>query len=491
MFVIRSNERTLQRKCQALEELNSTIVKENKKLKVELVEAEIAVQQRFGYLERYKDLANFKISSLQTQLEECVPCSKLDQVNKEYNQVVENYRQVLDKQDRSEQLCVSLQQTEELNKKYSSELDFLKQELETAKEKANTMEETLERMKNFSIPGSSFKPVENDSSIISLAKRLTALEMKELNERQKADHAQRMYDQQRILLRDVENRNIELEHNFSQLSKKYLHLEKSEQQLREKLSEYVPKMINDQDKARIKDLEKQENMLKLEISRLRELTEITLYQAASTKFINDISKVQLENLELIDVQSLNDDSSSIGKLHRQLILMQISEATAIRKLQYAESKCKKLEAQLIRTEQKYDRDNYDFFTSKKEYISKIFYLRSTVQDLRHKYAGSIPLKQQERFNAAKDKIGQIQKELSEKIRQINQEKNEVSDRLAEYEARLKEIDLLKKSALIGKDGSVRFNEKFLDSFKKIEQVKMMNLKLERANQRYKDEARKN
>lgn len=487
MYVIRSNERTLLRKCVALEELNSAITKENKKLQVQLVEAEIAVQQRFGYLERYKDLANFKISSMQLQLENCVPSSKLEKVNKEYNQLVENYRQILDKQDRSEQLSISLQQTEELNKKYLSELEFLKKELESAKEKANTMEETLERMKNISVSGQSFKITENDSSLISIAKRLTALEMKELNERQKADHAQRMYDQQRILLREIENRNIELEQNFSQISKKYLQLEKSEQNLREKLSEYVPKYLNDQDKARIKDLEKQETILKLEISRLRELTEITLYQAASTRFINDISKVQIENLDLIDIQSLNEDSNNIGKLHRQLILMQISEATAIRKLQYAESKCKKLEAQLIRTEQKYDRDNYDFFTSKKEYISKIFYLRSTIQDLRHKYAGSIPLKQQEKFNTTKDKLSKIQHELNEKLAQINQEKHEIGDRLAEYEARLKEMDLLRKSAVIGKDGNVRFNEKFLDSFKKIETVKIMNLKLERANKRYKDE----
>ncbi|CAF0743692.1 unnamed protein product [Brachionus calyciflorus] len=488
MFVIRSNEKQLQRKCQAYEEINSMIMKENKKLKVELVEAEIAVQQRLGYLDRYKDLADFKINSLQTQLEECVPVTKLETVNKEYNDVVLNYRQLLDRQDKSEQLTISLHQTEELNKKYQNELEFLKNELENAKDKANILEETLERMKILPIPGYSMNnSLENDSSMISMAKRLTALEMKELNERQKADHAQRMYDQQRNLLREIENRNIELENNFTQLSKKYLHIEKSEQLLREQLTQYVPKSLNDQDKAKIKELEKQEVMLKLEISRLRELTEITLYQAASTKFINEISKAQSENLGLIDFQSLNDDTSQMGKLHRQLILMQISEATAIRKLQHAESKIKKLEAQLVRAEQKYDRDSFDYFSSKKEFISKITYLRSTVQDLRHKYAGSIPLRQTEKFNEAKEKLTELKKELNEKLLKLNEEKHELNDRIAEYTARVKEIELLKKAAITGKDGSVRFNEKFLDSFKKIENIKMMNLKLERANQRFKDE----
>lgn len=174
-------------------------------------------------------------------------------------------------------------------------------------------------------------------------------------------------------------------------------------------------------------------------------------------------------------------------MHRQLILMQISEATAVRKLQQSQNKCKKLEAQLIRTEQKYDRDNLEFYNSKKEYISKISYLRSTVQDLRHKYAGSIPLKQQEKFMASKEKVAEMKKEINEKWLKINEEKYELEDKIAEYNARIKEIELLKSAAIVGKDGSVKFNQKFLDSFKKSENIKMMNLKLDRANRRLKDE----
>lgn len=60
---------------------------------------EVAVQQRIGYLERFKEMSNFKILSFQKQLEECVPISKLEAVNKEYDEVVQNYRQLLEKQD--------------------------------------------------------------------------------------------------------------------------------------------------------------------------------------------------------------------------------------------------------------------------------------------------------------------------------------------------------------------------------------------------------
>lgn len=72
MFAIRAKEKQLQRKCSALEEADKNFIKENKKLRLEITEMEIAVQQRFGYLERYKDMANFRIMSLQKQLEESV-----------------------------------------------------------------------------------------------------------------------------------------------------------------------------------------------------------------------------------------------------------------------------------------------------------------------------------------------------------------------------------------------------------------------------------
>lgn len=50
-----------------------------------------------------------------------------------------------------------------------------------------------------------------NNEIISVSKRLTTLELKELNERQRAEHAQKMYEQMRKSLRQVEERNAELE----------------------------------------------------------------------------------------------------------------------------------------------------------------------------------------------------------------------------------------------------------------------------------------
>lgn len=53
-----------------------------------------------------------------------------------------------------------------------------------------------------------------NNEMISAARRITTLEMKELNERQRAEHAHKMYEHVKNSLKQVEERNVELESKF-------------------------------------------------------------------------------------------------------------------------------------------------------------------------------------------------------------------------------------------------------------------------------------
>lgn len=53
-----------------------------------------------------------------------------------------------------------------------------------------------------------------NNEMISAARRITTLEMKELNERQRAEHAHKMYEHMKNSLKQVEERNVELESKF-------------------------------------------------------------------------------------------------------------------------------------------------------------------------------------------------------------------------------------------------------------------------------------
>lgn len=56
-----------------------------------------------------------------------------------------------------------------------------------------------------------------NSEIASISKKITMLEMKELNERQRAEHSQKMYEHSRTSLKQMEERNFELEIKFAEV----------------------------------------------------------------------------------------------------------------------------------------------------------------------------------------------------------------------------------------------------------------------------------
>lgn len=56
-----------------------------------------------------------------------------------------------------------------------------------------------------------------NNEMVSAARRITTLEMKELNERQRAEHAHKMYEHIRNSLKQVEERNVELESKFAEV----------------------------------------------------------------------------------------------------------------------------------------------------------------------------------------------------------------------------------------------------------------------------------
>lgn len=75
----------------------------------------------------------------------------------------------------------------------------------------------------------------NDAHLISISKKVTTLEMKEINERERADHAVRMYDNIKSTWNEAEKRNNDLEHKLTKLTNANLELQKIERELRDEL----------------------------------------------------------------------------------------------------------------------------------------------------------------------------------------------------------------------------------------------------------------
>lgn len=83
-----------------------------------------------------------------------------------------------------------------------------------------------------------------------------------------------------------------------------------------------------------------------------------------------------------------------GKLHHHIVALQVSEGTAVRKLEVATQKLAKQEARLLRLEQKIDEKDQTLYHAKTEARNKAKFLKRTIQDLRRQYSGALPLMKQ-------------------------------------------------------------------------------------------------
>ncbi|CAF2625726.1 unnamed protein product [Rotaria sp. Silwood2] len=490
--VLRVNEKVAGRKILSYQDIETKLRKDNTKLRTEVIDMEVAVQTRLNYLQRFKDTAAYRIKHLQKQVEESVHQTELDKLNKKYEDIVEKYRDLLEQQHTYVQQTEQTSLVSDANRRLTDEVEFLKRQLQIDKEKMHLLEETMENLKNQGLINAGYATTMlrtsttgslDDDNPGSLSRKITVLEMKELNERQRAEYAQKLYDQQRVTLRQMEDRNLELEHKFSELTRMNLEMQRAERELRDELAHSVPRTVSDADKRRISELEGSEIQAKQEIGRLREISEVATYQvgAINDMKVLDEKEFQSLRLQLLDLQSKSDDKSEIGKLHRHILALQISEATAKRKQLQSDNDLAKQKALLLRAEQKLDEKEQSLFFIRQEYTQRIRYLRTALQDYRHKYAGALPLRVQESYAKTMIDLRNGKKQLDLDMKKLADQKFDLETQIASYEFKHKSLEELLATL---KDGQSNARvQKMIEWQQKLEKVKLNELRHIRLNKR--------
>ncbi|GFR72659.1 centrosomal protein of 290 kDa [Elysia marginata] len=373
--VLRVNEKALTRRYQTMEEVEVQLRKEVNRARNEMNQMETAVSERMGYLQRYKDMAAFKMAALQKALEDSVPSSDLEKVNKQYHNITEKYRDLLEKGNSLVSKAEALEGMEAEVKQLTAEKEVLSNTLTMEKEKLHALEAAMEELHRRGVTGEADGqgPVSvTDGDIISISKKITMLEMKELNERQRAEHAARMYDQQRALLSELGARNTELEEKFAEL--------------------------------------------------------------------------------------------------------QVSEGQAVKRLEEAQKKVIRFEAQALRQEQRLDDKEQAVYHSRQEAQSKTRYLRRALQDLRIQFAGSVPMSRQEKFAKAMVQLQQDKSKMEADLREARSKREEMEDQVAALS--LQQTSLQELLATL-KDG--RGAQKVAEWHAKIDGLRLDELKQRRNN----------
>ncbi|NWY65941.1 CE290 protein, partial [Erithacus rubecula] len=490
--VLRVNEKSLTRQCTTLLEMEQHLRKENEKLKGEITHMETAVTEKIGNLQRFKEMACFKIAALQKVLDASVPLSELEVANKQYNALTAKYREMLQKDNLLVQRTTNMEHMERENESLKAQISSLNKELEITKEKLHTVEQAWEQMTELgkyergdNAMDKATKAITN-SEILSISKKITMLEMKELNERQRAEHSQRMYEHLRCTVKQIEERNFELETKFAELTKINLEAQKVEQELRDELSKSVSKAVSDADRRQIMDLEKREMELKIEVSKLRELSDVAQTQVEALEARQQYRDKEVEHLrmQILDYQAQSDDKAIIAKLHQDIVALQGSESVAVSKLEKFKLKLQKMEIHNLRLEQKLDERDQALYFARLEGRNRAKHLQQTVQSLRRQFSGALPLAQQEKFSKTMIQLQNDKLKTLEEVQHAQQERRNAENRALELELKLKSLEEL-VSALKDTRGA----QKVIEWHMKMEELHLQELKLSRELVKQKEEVK--
>lgn len=478
IVVLRVNEKCLTRRYTTLLELEQHLRKENAKLKEDFTQMQAVVTERIGYLQRFKEMAAFKMASLQKSLDVSVPASELERANKQYTELTIKYRNLLQKDNHLVQKTTSLEHLETENMSLRERIDSINKELEISKEKLHTLEQAFENISTTGgeiIMDKATKAVAN-SEIVSVSRRITTLEMKELNERQRAEHAQKMYEHLRNSLKQVEERNFELETKFAELTKLNLEAQRIERELRDELADSVSKHISDADRKRITELEKTEANLRIEVSKLREVSDVAKMQVSALDARQQSREKEVESLrrQVLDYQAESDEKALIAKLHQHIVALQLSETTAISRLEAANTRLQKLEAQKLRDEQKLDEQQQALWHARQEGHQRARHLRHTIQALRRQFSGALPLAQQEKFSNTMLHLQEDRARVREDAQIAEEERRKAEGKAQELELKLKGLE-----ELIATLKDAKGAQKVSEWHKKLEDVRLLEMRQSR------------
>ncbi|KAG1701303.1 Centrosomal protein [Nymphon striatum] len=465
------SDATLNRKCNLYKETESMLRRQNNKFKNEIVVMENTFTERFGAFSRFKDMVNFKMAALQKSLEDSIPISELQKANREYEVLTAKYRDLLEHENKLVVRSESSQQNEVEVQRLEKDNGFLKSELETQKEKVHNFEALFADLNK-----QGYSTSTDITEVQPLSKRLATVEMKELNERQRADHAQHLYEQQRALLQSLEKRNEELEVKFKELTKINLDQQQSEKDLRDQLAHCVSAEINSKNEEKIEVLEKDKFKLTQEVSKLKEISDIARNQAEMVEISNKLQQKEVITLQnqLLELQSETDEKTIIGKLYRQVLTLQLGEGLAVSKLDKSLTKIAKMEEACLKLEQISDEKNQQIYHIRRQGMSKVHFLNKIIHELRYQFCGAIPISKQEKFSQEMIKLQDDRIAAECALNEARNRQIQVEDKLAELELRHKGLEELMDTLKSGKSA-----QRMSEWHDKLENLRVLELKNKR------------
>ena len=142
------------------------------------------------------------------------------------------------------------------------------------------------------------------------------------------------------VMAQLEKRNTTLEEKFSELTQRLLQAQLNESELRDQLASSLPEAEKSSLEGTIAELSKAKAQLDIENSHLKEVAEVARQQAIAVEMIQTSHDLEMTSLrqQVFDLQGTSDEKAAMGRLHHQLLALQVSEATALKRVEVAQAK---------------------------------------------------------------------------------------------------------------------------------------------------------
>ncbi|XP_066992290.2 centrosomal protein of 290 kDa isoform X5 [Anabrus simplex] len=341
------------------------------------------------------EMSTYQITALQAKLEESVPMAALEAANKQLNDLTAKYRDILQKGYISQCDSVMLAQFEGEMESLRKDKDKLRAELLNAKERLNALEVLV-----VSFDQDTVSQDIHDNQISLLAKKLAEIELKELHEKQRADHAEKMHELVKGQLTQLEDKVSELEACNSTLQEHNQELQRIERELRDRVLSSVSREELQEARERLQELEGCKVELQLEKERLQEVGDIAQEQVRSLELWKMSQDYELESLrqQVLELQATGNEKSSLARLSHELLTSQLNEASLNKKVQQLQTELSKLQAYSLRQEGLVEEKERALGQLRNQLNARCRVLHQMVQELRQQYSGAVPLASQEHIS---------------------------------------------------------------------------------------------
>lgn len=425
----------LNRKVNYLTNLESSNNQNYRKLKQEFIDQEEKMLQDILKLQNQKLELLYKIENLEKTVLNAVPVEKFVSVSNELATIQAKYKcaislVLVEESDNNENLKTEISLLQ-------SEKQFLLDELKIAKEKLIVAEALISEE---AVTKGDFS-----NEISAFARNLAASETRELNEKQKCTHLEKINNALLLQQSEFEGRNKELLEKVEKLTEENFKLKEVERNLREKVLNHFAGEERNVLEAKVEKLEEKVLKLSAEKENIQELFEISQGQCRAYQEWKDADQILLssQNEQILLLQASNDNAASISRLSHELTMSKLLTSELTKKNNDLKIQLTKLLAENLNLEGKILEHRNEFFKTKKKHLTHVGYLYQTISEIRTIYGCSVVFRDLEEVYNMKLDLKKEKKKLVGKMSSLKTESQEYLLKKAEMEAQLEGLEDLK------------------------------------------------